>query len=237
MSEDSSKPPGLEGDGSTDSAREVWTPERKELLQWFRQEAPSLADAYGGAVKLMHSADFPGRVHFIAHAARDIGNRLPDIICSFERPRRLDYKKELEEISGMWPSTMPPDAYTDDTQVPQQQEEVPISRRVYLAMSKLIGRHRAVSPTIRESHMRLLQALSQTAEPQLQRLRARVDEFFNLCRWFERCAHFRSKVKPVPLEKEMAVKFGRFEWILSAFTRPFFHTKDELDDLLQDTNS
>src|SRR5713101_7429324 len=76
---------------------------RQELLNWFRRNAESLADAYEGAIRLLVDRDFPGRVHFIAHAVRDIADRLAFVLDPQLTPRRVQYEHHMDGILKLWP--------------------------------------------------------------------------------------------------------------------------------------
>lgn len=58
-----------------------WTEPRQELRAWFQRNAPSLGELYEGALRMFFAPEFPGRVRFVAHAVREIRNRLPDAIA------------------------------------------------------------------------------------------------------------------------------------------------------------
>ena len=60
-----------------DAAKSSLRPEQFELLGWLENNAPALAPLYRGALALAMLDSFPGRVHFIAHAIREMRNRLP----------------------------------------------------------------------------------------------------------------------------------------------------------------
>ena len=67
--------------GGPDVAGEPWwRPERIELFGWLENNAPALAPVYRGALALAVLDSFPGRVHFVAHAIREIRNRLPSAL-------------------------------------------------------------------------------------------------------------------------------------------------------------
>lgn len=64
--------------GGPDVAVDSWQrPEQVELVGWLENNAAALAPLYRGALALAMLDSFPGRAHFIAHAIREIRNRLP----------------------------------------------------------------------------------------------------------------------------------------------------------------
>src|SRR5688572_26801818 len=76
---------------------------RLELKQWFQKNAPSLAPTYVGAVKLILDPTFSGRIHFIAHAVRDIADRLVFVLDDRLESGRVQYENCLDVIAKDWP--------------------------------------------------------------------------------------------------------------------------------------
>ena len=62
--------------------------------------APHLGELYEGALKIISEENFPGYAIFIAHAVREIKNRLPDIMLDIEYSY-FDWKKELSELMSI----------------------------------------------------------------------------------------------------------------------------------------
>jgi hypothetical protein len=98
-------------DTSPTSAREnpldaQLTPRRRELLEWFKRNAQSLAEAYEAAIRLLQTPTFPARHHLIGHLIRDIANRLPDVLEG-TTSNRVDYHSHLDGIASNWLSRFP----------------------------------------------------------------------------------------------------------------------------------
>ena len=79
-----------------------WTEQRRDLLSWLQRNAPSLGELYEGSLIMIHNHDFPGKTRLIAHAVREIKNRLPDAIAGPKTATRLQYKNRLDDIVGDW---------------------------------------------------------------------------------------------------------------------------------------
>ena len=62
--------------GPDDISESSWRSEQVELLGWLENNLPALASLYMGALALTLLDGFPGRAHFIAHAIREIRNRV-----------------------------------------------------------------------------------------------------------------------------------------------------------------
>ncbi len=133
----------------------AWTSDRRELHRWFTDNAPSLASAYEGAVRLLGVPGFPGRTHMISHVVRDICNRLPDFLGSVERDR-LHYDRELDALSEVWPSSIGPSAddYVAGGGEAGGDSHVQIPPAAAAAVSRLLARHRE-----RQSHREITRDL------------------------------------------------------------------------------
>ena len=76
--------------------------DRRRILNWLKSKAPALAPVYEGAVRMVLDHEFPGRVRFVAHAVREIWNRLPDEIAPKPGAPRTDYSHLTDEIAARW---------------------------------------------------------------------------------------------------------------------------------------
>jgi hypothetical protein len=81
---------------------DFWIGPRRELRSWFERNAPSLGELYEGALKMLFMGNFPGRTRFVAHAVREIRNRLPDVIAGVKTGGTVQYKNNLDMISKDW---------------------------------------------------------------------------------------------------------------------------------------
>ena len=71
--------------------------DRRRILEWLEANAPALAPVYDGAVRMILEPEFPGRVHFIAHAMREIMNLWMEIQRGGERRAHVNLKKPTPE--------------------------------------------------------------------------------------------------------------------------------------------
>ena len=76
--------------------------DRRRILRWLEAKGPALAPVYEGAVRMVLDPEFPGRIRFIAHAVREIWNRLPDEIAPKPGASRTDYSRLTDEIAARW---------------------------------------------------------------------------------------------------------------------------------------
>ena len=79
-----------------------WTKQRLEIYLWFQRNAPSLGELYAGALKMIFENSFPGRTRFIAHAVREIRNRLPEVISGEKNRPTFQWKNKLDELIASW---------------------------------------------------------------------------------------------------------------------------------------
>ena len=77
------------------------TSERMALHRWLSRTASHLAPVYLAGVRMVMDESFPGRVYFVAHAMREIRNRLPDAIAGEVQSGLSD---DLAEEAGKWGS-------------------------------------------------------------------------------------------------------------------------------------
>jgi len=215
----------------------AWTSDRRELYDWFRENAQSLAGAYEGAVRLLSAPGYPGRVHLISHVVRDICNRLPDFLGNVERDR-IHYDRELDDLAEVWPSVISPSVedYAPGEPGAPEDSSVEIPRVAAVAVSQLLQRHRSRQSN-RDVVSGLFTLLSEATPYDRANLEPIVNEFHKTASWFMQRAHLRATPMPEPDPEELARRFEQFERIALSLIRGFFKTMDELDDLLQQANA
>lgn len=208
-----------------------WPVRRLELLTWFRTHATPLADAYEGAVRMLHDTSFPGRVHLIAHIVRDIADRLVFVLDPQLPPGRVQYENAMDGISELWP-TLQTLGHASDGKAPQ--ESVPIDYRLAVMIDSLVLAHRErrKRPSSHELLFRHLMRNEPTRAEVNQRL---VSDFKKMRDWFMGLAHLR-KERPDVNEGELHTQFTKFEGMLHSFVGRFFTGTAELDELLQQAN-
>ena len=230
---------GLEqpSDLSRSRSASVWSSTRKELLDWLQVNAPSLAEAYEGAVELLGRPGFPARLHFVAHAVRGIYNRLSDILVVVER-RRVDYYKEVESIAKVWPkfTLVPPSQYSGDDTPSDADARVLVPKVAVLAVEGVLRKHE-LRQTSRDITHEMFAIVAETAQPERQLLETIVVKFHEVYEWFMERAHFRLEPVSDVGEEQLVQRFEQFERILLNLVRDFFKTADELDELLQEANA
>jgi hypothetical protein len=209
-----------------------WNPLRRELLKWFRDNAESLAEAYEGAIRLVDDGNFPGRIHFVAHAIRDISDRLVFVLDPQLKAGRVQYEYEMDRIEKLWPQ-FPSVQYTNYGAA--QTETVPVERKVVSLIDSFVKAHRERRQ--RPSNHDLLFHFLMRKEPlQTEGNQRLVMEFKRTRDWFMRITHLRNKNLPMVDESELQTQFKKFEGMLHSFVGNFFTGKKEIDEILRQAN-
>lgn len=220
-------------------SEEYWTTQRIDLSDWFQRNAPSLGELYKAALMMIYDGNFPGRTRFIAHAVREIRNRLPDVICGVKRGR-VEYVNRLDELWRQWiksglnlddPDSQPT---TSARQVPEKYVSVPFP--LFRKVSDLVREHVEKRETQRQKAARLFEAISPGDQDLLDYLRPVIFQWLEVTDWFVGKAHDSGVQDNVTDEKELNERFELFEMSLGTLLRGFFKTIEGLDEVLEDAN-
>jgi hypothetical protein len=221
----------------------VWTAERLELRDWLRRNGASLAELYEGTVMMLYLHDplLPGWSRLVGHAVREIRNRLPDTVAGKEvsKKKRVDYKLRLDGLAGVWPhagfavtaQTASPDA------APPVEATVTIPHEIHDRISELIREHQEARERPVEAAFRLFEAISPANKGQRAALEPTLNQWIKVTDWFQSIAHDGGIPDGSRNVEEYRRQFQVFETMLSALIHDFFRATDELDKILEDTNS
>jgi hypothetical protein len=205
---------------------------RRQLLAWFRTKATALADAYEGAINLLADSGFPGRIHFIAHAGRDIADRLVFVLDPQLEGSRVQYENALDRIEKVWPDIQ---GISGNGSRVAADGSVDIDYKLALDIDKLVQAHR--ERRRRPSHYELLFQYLMRHEPFKATLNRRlVNDFKKMRQWFMALTHLRAGGVPQVDEDDLQQQFYRFEAMLHSFVGDFFTGSSELDDILRQAN-
>jgi hypothetical protein len=220
------------------------TKERLHLCAWMRRNnAASLAELYEGAVRLLVEAKLPGRVRLISHAVREIRNRLPDVISGTRSTARLDYKSRLDRINKKWQrsglrldASLPEGGFEADPGAPRS-PNIEVAREVFAEIAGLVKDHEETRTKPLDTAIRLFEACAPENQRIRDTLRPIILQWLRVTDWFMSKAHDSGYVDGDIDETELISQFELFETYLNAMVRGFFTTLDELDAILEDTNS
>lgn len=219
-----------------------WTSMRKDLMSWFKRNAPSLGELYEGALRMIYADAFPGRVRFVAHAVREIRNRLPDVIAGPKAGEPLQYKNRVDEIADLWEKHGLPLDGSLPTKVTSGEflpsiHDVPIPPRVYNKVATLVRDHLRTRETPREAAKRLFQAIDPRNRESEATLRPRIKHWIDCTEWFVQRVHDRGLLDDQMGADELKKRFEVFEHALAGMLWEFFKTVVELDEILEEANS
>jgi hypothetical protein len=213
----------------------IWTDRRKQLLNWFRQKAPTLAGAYEGAVRLLHLNGFPGQLHFVCHVVRDIYQLLPEVLEPTTKRRTQPthvYPRLLDELSEHWPRSLSGTNPDGSATLPPT-DSIPVPGPAWLAVEKVLMAHAKVRAQP-SSDQNFVETLFRLHPSHRAIIPVRLIETFKQERkWFTDRAHLRTR----PTTSDgLTEHFERFEAALFSFVGEYFSGTSELNGILLEAN-
>ncbi len=206
-------------------------------MGWLNRYAPALEPLYRGALWLVGLGSFPGRVHFIAHAIREIRNRLPGALGPKVEKRGAGYRDLTDTIRGRWLA----EGLPEDGRLWLSEESAPsasgprrheVSVGLLVSVGKLVAAHSEAEAN-REARERAgFGALNELGSNPSYVSR----NWGRRTREAHKFAHARDDPLPAGADEEWVAKFYAFEQELMAISRPSYENLDELDRLLDGTN-
>jgi hypothetical protein len=215
-----------------------WTPLRRDIREWLYKTAPSLGELYEGAVWLAYGPRLPGRVRFIGHAVREIGNALPAAMSEAVRRGALAYKERLDQVAKTWEhygypldGTLPT-ATTPEVPMP----DIALPRPLVEQIAVLLGDHRGVRLKRDEAAVHLFEACIPADQFTPEWVMPVIDQWLGVISWFMSRTH-DSGTPDAAHEAEVPGQFELFETILGTLSREFFATMEGIDAILADANA
>ena len=215
---------------------EWWTSERKRLYEWLKKSAAQLAPVYLGGLRMAMDRSFPGRVHFVGHAIREIGNRLPEAIAGTIEGPNTEYARLARSVESQWVDAGLP---SDGSPLPAErgkvaapsEEKHTIPGALLRAVSELVVGHQAASSRNKQRARHLFEFYSR-GEP--------IPEYA-VKNWSKAIKqHGLAHVHDKPLrpgdEEEITEAFLTIEQVLLTFANRSYENMDELDGLLESAN-
>lgn len=201
-----------------------WTPERLDLYRWLSLRAPEVASTYAGALHIMES-DFsiPGREHFVAHAAREIWNRVVELVLGPDgSPRASD---RFEWIVSNW-------------RVPEEykscEDAILIPFQIYREVDNNVREYNS-RQTPRQKNKQMLRKMIGPMVPD-DELNFQAKRLSDTTRRFVRAAHLTTDARTVDWY-ELVDAFTYIEGVVHATTRPSTSIRRELDEILDEANA
>lgn len=216
------------------------TAQRREVLAWFERNAPLLGELYAGALCMVHDPGFPGRTCFVAHAVREISNRLPDVVAGPKTEGRLDYTNRLDEIAKKWvraglslDGTVTP--ITELGSEPSNGVEVPL--RLFSDIARFVRDHLETREKPIDAAIRLFEGIAPEDQNVRDVLRPIILQWIESAKWFMGMVHIPASEDRNLDIKEFLRHFELFENSLAALLGKFFDTVEVLDEILEEANS
>ena len=213
---------------------EWWTPERAKLHRWLQEKASHLAPIYLAAVRMSMDESFPGRVHFVAHAIREIRNRLPNAIAGVEE-RGPTYETLASKLRTEWKRAgFPSDGSLPLGATPEPSVSGPgheVSVGFIRAAGDLVAANAHAAGNRERQARRLLREIWGTdLRPYV------VNRWFHGNDWVKRYMHLNDKPHIQEAETEVAEVFEAFETALIAISNRSYENLEALDEILASAN-
>ena len=220
-----------------DGVRSWWTPERIDLLGWLEENAPALVPIYEGALSLAMRDSFPGRVHFLAHAIREIRGRLPVILGTEIKRRDADYRYLVDQIRDKWiDEKLPRDGrlLSSGGSAPSDSgPELPdVSIDFLRSVGRLIEEHTAAE---KNRTARDRAGFSAFGDMGISPSHV-IKNWHSLYPDAHKFAHVADKPRRSEDDAAWVENFFKFEKALMSFSKPSYENMDDIDRLLERVN-
>jgi hypothetical protein len=218
-------------------------PDQERIAEWLSEDTPQLGKVYRGAIRLLNEPSFPGRHHFICHAGRDIGNRVPDKIAD-SKTERFEITNDVATLTTLWTdSGLDRIELASASLIAQEKSgelpgtlDITIPQSIFRQMQIIVTRHRQGSKNNRDRAIRMVEAVAPENMGRQEVLYPLATQWIELTKWFADRTHAGLKVTIVD-EEELQNKFRALETYLGTLIGEFYGSVETLDDILEDTNS
>jgi hypothetical protein len=206
--------------------------DREELYSRLGDVAPPLADLYRGALQLLALKQMPGRAHFLAHAAREIANGLPEWITGVATEKE---SLRLNRLANRWQAAFPGEASSDGGKSSAEMAAgVLVPRGLYDEVADVLSA-RYTHAASRDAVQRLFTWLGPGNRYLATDLPRLVSEWMDLRTWFESTNKARRSREAAPPDDQAAIAhFEQFERWLAFLLKGFFAARRDLDLILEE---
>ena len=227
---------GIPGSVSQALGDDGWTPQRLRVRAWLIERAPNLAPAYEATIRLAADPTFPGRMCFMAHALRDMRNRLPDAIAGPVKGSNTQYSDLADLVTKCWMEDgLPSDGSSPVIGGPEASAEGParfeVSTALVTAVGELVSGHLAIQPRKEESARRLWAAIGGQPAPYYA-----IRTWLAATNRIERFAHLRDKPLTPEDEERFEKIFSICDRALIVMANKSYENMDEIDAILASAN-
>jgi len=177
----------------------------------------------------------PGYVRFVCHAVREIRNRLPDAVAGPTLNQRLDHTTRLDAITKL-PGASSLIADLGGPTAPATTPVV-IDRMLATKVADLLQDHMSTRTKPIDAARRLFRGIAPETASWDGTLNPVLKQWVKVTEWFVRRAHVSEHTDNHFPPEDLRHQFTLFEKALAAAIKPFFTTLEDLDAILEDTNS
>jgi len=194
---------------------DCWTPRRREVLSWLRRNAPALSDLYEGAVLLLYVHPIPGQLRFVAHAVREIRNRLPGMLSKL-KASKFDATSRLDALVTAWSGeNLPTDGSFPEgfrrAERGQKPNPVAIPVSLYRMVAKILRDHAAGRERKEETALRLFEAVAPENKELGVHITPIVEQWIAVTEWFVQTTHESGRGDAFFDDVAQLVEGGAFE--------------------------
>ncbi len=181
--------------------------------------------------------DFPGRVHFIAHAIREIRNRLPDDLNGDMERTKVDYRRLVDAVHNLWTGSGFP-RYGSGPTLAEHLQPLPATTDVVVpgelatAIAELMRQHSEAEANRGDLEALRFEALAGPG-PHPQYV---SDGWKRTHRLVQKFAHAWNRELPPEADAEWIDRFLAFERFLMVISKRAQENIADLDELLREAN-
>jgi hypothetical protein len=206
--------------------------DRDALFLRLKELAPPLADVYQVARQLVTLPSMQGKAYFLAHAAREIANGLPEWITGIAADKE---SKQLNRLAERWDRAFPPSKVPLESGAsPPSIQDVLVPRDLFEDVTKVL-RGRQSRTASRDAVQRLFTWLGPGNRYLTTDLGRLISDWMELRAWFESTNKARRSRRAAAPDEVAAVEhFERFERWLAFLLKGFYAVRRDLDAILED---
>jgi hypothetical protein len=186
----------------------------------------------------------PGRSRFIAHAVREVRNRLPEVVSGMRSGPGFQWKQRLDELGVAWAragfprdGSLPMTATLESGAPGLQSPDVSIPRHLFLLIAQVLNDHSLAREKPKEAATRLFEGCAPENKQIRETLGPIVHQWLDVTDWFVSKTHDSGHPDNDHDWKEIGDRFTLFETTLAALLGQFFSTIGGLDEILDDANA
>ncbi len=207
--------------------------EQQRVYEWLNDklELPVFAEAYKGAVILLRQKQ-AGYVSFVAHAGRDLMNRLASTHRGIQS-KQVQYVQHLDGLMGDWQDKW---GYSDDlsSEIKERGHYIPV--QVCQKISTLIEEHKSGRARSSEADGLFFSTFLDYSDRDMIPINF-LGEWKSAKDWFVKHAHLREGTFRIETEGDLEKHFTCLHDYLHTAASSQYERLKVLDEILDATNS